>query len=165
MILYLTCLLFPFPSLPFPFPLQFTSMKLISILLSMIGVVLVTLSDKGTADPTTGKTMHGGGTRADNDSYQRQFNSLEGDALCLMSALTYALYTLAIKDKLSDDHHASMALFFGFMGLFTLLGGLPLLLLGRALRASRLLTLNPVARAPTQISNVCPPPRGVGFPL
>lgn len=81
------------------------------------------------------------------------FQTVEGDALCLLSALSYALYTLALEDKLPggqptplpsgvigrlvptlhashppDDAHASMTRFFGLMGATTMIGAFPLVL-------------------------------------
>ncbi|KAL6766447.1 hypothetical protein ACKKBG_A36035 [Auxenochlorella protothecoides x Auxenochlorella symbiontica] len=42
--------------------------------------------------------------------------SLLGDALCLLSALLYGTYTVAIRRMLGEDETTSVLLFFGYMG-------------------------------------------------
>lgn len=54
-------------------------------------------------------------------------NSLSGDLLCLVSSCFYAAYTIAIRVMLEDDEHASMMLFFGFVGLLNLVCLAPVL--------------------------------------
>eukprot|EP00854_Cymbomonas_tetramitiformis_P005684 gene5684-6870_t len=48
-------------------------------------------------------------------------DSLGGDALCLLSAAIYALYTVGIRKVLPDEERVNAAQFFGFIGLFNLI--------------------------------------------
>jgi len=48
-----------------------------------------------------------------------------GDALALISALFYALYVILLKVRIKYESRIDMQLFFGFVGLFNLIGGLP----------------------------------------
>lgn len=51
---------------------------------------------------------------------------LLGDALALISALSYALYVILLKVRIKNENRIDMQLFFGFVGLFNILGCWPL---------------------------------------
>ena len=65
---------------------------------------------------------------ADRDDKSRP-NSIGGDALCLLSAVFYACYTVAIKKMLGKDEDTNTALFFGYVGLINLVALAPVMLL------------------------------------
>ncbi|CAE6403716.1 unnamed protein product [Rhizoctonia solani] len=50
----------------------------------------------------------------------------EGDFLALGSALFYALYVVLLKVRIGDESRINMQLFFGFVGIFNILGFWPL---------------------------------------
>ncbi|KIO32191.1 hypothetical protein M407DRAFT_18764 [Tulasnella calospora MUT 4182] len=49
-----------------------------------------------------------------------------GDALALLSALFYALYVTLLKVRIKDESRIDMQLFFGFVGMFSVLGLWPI---------------------------------------
>lgn len=78
----------------------FSLTKLIAVSVAFGGVVLVALSD------------------STSDTSQ---DSLMGDLLSLLSACTYASYALLMKKLIPDEHRVSLFMFFGFLGLSSLL--------------------------------------------
>lgn len=78
------------------------------LMLSFIGVLLVSLSDSSSpsVDPTASVTS---GTLP-----------LWGDFLALVSAVFYALYVTLLKVKIESEERIDMQLFFGFVGLFNI---------------------------------------------
>lgn len=76
---------------------QFTYFKFGCIITLMLGTAAVTISD------------------ANGDGGEQ--GSIAGDLLCLLSAVLYGLYTVAIRHQIrGDDRSVSMSLFFGIMG-------------------------------------------------
>ncbi|PRP84363.1 hypothetical protein PROFUN_08228 [Planoprotostelium fungivorum] len=84
---------------------KFTLVKLAAVILSISGVVLVSLSDR--------QKMAG--------------NSLVGNALSLLSAVLYAAYVSLLKHFIGSEDRMSIPMFFGFLGLFNLFFLSPLL--------------------------------------
>ncbi|KAF9909133.1 hypothetical protein EC991_009043 [Linnemannia zychae] len=82
----------------------FSSVKLIAVSGSLLGVALVSGYDRGSpsVEPTAPKAP------------------LFGDFLALMSALFYGCYTVLLKVKIQNESRVNMSLFFGFVGLFNL---------------------------------------------
>eukprot|EP00963_Diacronema_lutheri_P002894 scaffold227_cov394-Pavlova_lutheri.AAC.2 len=87
----------------------FTVTKLASISTVIVGIIAVSVADSGP-------------TRADGG------NSMVGDALCLLSALCYGLFTVVLRKELGNDERVSMTFFFGCVGLFNLTFFLPVVL-------------------------------------
>ncbi|KAF9960138.1 hypothetical protein BGZ72_007825 [Mortierella alpina] len=83
----------------------FSSLKLIAVCGSVLGVALVSQSDRG-----------------GNPSNEQCAPSapLFGDFLALMSALFYGCYTVLLKVRIQNENRVNMSLFFGFVGLFNL---------------------------------------------
>ncbi|SGZ28362.1 BQ5605_C027g10322 [Microbotryum silenes-dioicae] len=80
----------------------FTSGKLGSVVLSILGVIIISKFDS-TLPPTTAPFP------------------LLGDSLALLSALAYAFYVILLKVRIRTEARVSMTLFFGFVGLFNIL--------------------------------------------
>mmetsp|Transcript_2965 Transcript_2965/g.10510 ORF Transcript_2965/g.10510 Transcript_2965/m.10510 type:complete len:363 (-) Transcript_2965:620-1708(-) len=87
----------------------FTVTKLASISTVIVGIVAVSVADSEPSNAAGG-------------------NSMVGDALCLLSALCYGLFTVTLRKELADDERVSMTFFFGCVGLFNLVIFLPVIL-------------------------------------
>lgn len=88
--------------------------KIVAVIAVMVGAIVVANVD----------TEH-------KDSGQNTFG---GDAVALTSACTYGVYSVILKLRVPDGEEGlSMPLVFGFVGLFVLLGGWPVLLVLHAL--------------------------------
>jgi len=53
-------------------------------------------------------------------------HSLLGDCLALLSALFYAVYVILLKVRIHSESRIDMQLFFGFVGLFNIVGCWPI---------------------------------------
>lgn len=53
-------------------------------------------------------------------------HSLLGDSLALLSALFYAVYVILLKVQIRSESRIDMQLFFGFVGLFNIIGCWPI---------------------------------------
>ncbi|KAL2642494.1 hypothetical protein R1flu_010081 [Riccia fluitans] len=84
---------------------RFTCWKLVSVLLSMSGTIVVALGD------------------SQNDTTEVAPKPVWGDILTLTSAIFYALYTALIRAKIpdEDERNCSTALVLGYLGLFNAL--------------------------------------------
>ncbi|GAA5970835.1 hypothetical protein JCM11641_004471 [Rhodosporidiobolus odoratus] len=95
----------------------FTVGKLLSVILSVAGVVIVSLSDSKLPTPPTSP---GDSTPIPStvspSSTPAYSNPLLGDALALLSAVAYAAYVLLLKVRIRNEDRVSMTLFFGFVG-------------------------------------------------
>jgi drug/metabolite transporter (DMT)-like permease len=72
-------------------------------------------------------------TLADGSASGDASQELLGDALCVLSALLYSGYTVALQAQLRHDSPEAPALFFGVIGCMTAALGLPLLGCGQLL--------------------------------
>ncbi|KAL8825417.1 MAG: hypothetical protein Q9170_007797 [Blastenia crenularia] len=94
---------------------KFTASKLIGVLVSFAGVVLISTVDfSGENDKNRGSFPH-------KSSQQISI----GDALALLSAVLYGFYTTIMKKRIGDEARVSMSIFFGFVGLFNVVTLLP----------------------------------------
>ncbi|KAL8768922.1 MAG: hypothetical protein Q9209_004977 [Squamulea sp. 1 TL-2023] len=98
----------------------FTLRKLIGVLASFAGIVLTSSVDiSGDNEENRGSFPY---------KSPRQISI--GDALALLSAILYGVYTTVMKKKVGDEARVNMPLFFGFVGLFNiilLVPGFPIL--------------------------------------
>jgi solute carrier family 35 protein F5 len=78
----------------------FRWVKVFGILLTVGGVVCVALYDTSGSDQT---------------------ETVEGDIVCLLSAIAYAVYVNVLQRGIGDESRVSMAMFFGFVGLWNML--------------------------------------------
>ena len=104
---------------------RFAWAKVVGVMLTVAGGVLVSYGDGEPRDD-------GGGGGA-----------LWADALCLFSAFCYGCYTALIKRVLPSDGSVSSAVFFGWLGLFTSLLLLPVVLALDAANIERLAYVTP----------------------
>jgi solute carrier family 35, member F5 len=56
-----------------------------------------------------------------NPPSQRASSPIIGDALALLSAIFYAIYVILLKVRIRSTSRIDMQLFFGFVGLFSIL--------------------------------------------
>ena len=78
---------------------KFSFTRLVSVAISLVGVLLVALS----------QTLPGGS----ND-----INDWRGDLLALLGAVFYGCYITLLKKRIGEESRVSMTLFFGFVGVF-----------------------------------------------
>ncbi|KAI8067118.1 hypothetical protein BC940DRAFT_301338 [Gongronella butleri] len=84
-----------------------TWIKLVSVLVSFIGVVLVSYSDQKSTLPVE-----------DPSAFS---SALIGDLLALLGAIFYGCYTTLLKLRIGDEERINMPLFFGFVGAFNVI--------------------------------------------
>ncbi|EPQ60703.1 hypothetical protein GLOTRDRAFT_109100 [Gloeophyllum trabeum ATCC 11539] len=99
-----------------------TVWKLVAVLTSFIGVVLVAVSDSA-------QTSAPGSERMDTTFISTVVNvskPIFGDALALLSAIFYALYVILLKVRIGSESRIDMQQFFGFVGLFNIISCWPL---------------------------------------
>lgn len=87
----------------------FTPGKLLTVLTSSLGVLLVTHAD-----------------RVSTNAAAAPSHALLGDALALFSAVCYAGYVILLKVRIGSESRISMPLFLGFVGAFNLVAFWPL---------------------------------------
>ncbi|KAL8987677.1 MAG: hypothetical protein Q9177_003138 [Variospora cf. flavescens] len=94
---------------------NFTLKKLIGVFACFAGVVLTSGADiSGDNDKNRGSFPHKSGQQISI-----------GDALALLSAVLYGIYTTLMKKRIGDEARVDMALFFGLVGLFNIVTLLP----------------------------------------
>ncbi|OWZ66383.1 hypothetical protein AYX14_05974 [Cryptococcus neoformans] len=96
-----------------------TSTKLIAVIASFLGVLLVTHSD---SLPSTSPPSPSGPSSLSSASSHPIF----GDALALTSAAFYAVYVILLKVRVVDEERADMQLMLGFAGLFNTIFLIPI---------------------------------------
>ncbi|GAA5928197.1 DMT family transporter [Sporobolomyces koalae] len=103
---------------------SFTAGKLLAVVLSILGVAVVSLNDSYVAIPPSAPPPHPRDPPSHfppPDAYPAFSNPLLGDVLALVSALAYAAYVLLLKVQIRSEARVSMTLFFGFVGLWNIL--------------------------------------------
>lgn len=90
----------------------FTMGKLYALIVSVLGVILVTAQDS-----------------AGSDAKDFLTDLIIGDILALVGAALYGCYTVFLKFKVRNEERVSMTLFFGFVGVFNLLVLWPIIIL------------------------------------
>lgn len=98
--------------------------KIVGSLVSFIGIVLVTKSDSDTVSKSDTGNVHytvpykfHNGISPDNTD---AFTIFCGNLLALSGALFYGVYSTLLKWRIRDESRVNMKIFFGFVGLFTL---------------------------------------------
>ncbi|PPR00658.1 hypothetical protein CVT24_000881 [Panaeolus cyanescens] len=93
---------------------KLTVIKIMAVLISFFGVLMVSLSDAETKK-LSGPASHPTLQKTNVDS-----RATFGDILALISALFYALYVILLKVRIKSESRVDMQLFFGFVGLFNI---------------------------------------------
>lgn len=89
----------------------FTWRKLIGVLASVAGVILISSLDmSGKSDENRGDFPE-----------KTQKQTLIGDAMALLSAAVYGLYVTVMKTRVENEDRVNMPLFFGLVGIFNVL--------------------------------------------
>ncbi|KAI9820970.1 MAG: hypothetical protein M1832_003442 [Thelocarpon impressellum] len=89
---------------------SFTIRKLVGVLASLAGIILTSTID------LTRDTDEGRGSFPRKSHRQMAV----GDAMALLSAVLYGVYTILMKKRIGDEGRVQMPLFFGLVGLFNL---------------------------------------------
>lgn len=94
---------------------KISKVKVIGSMVSFFGILLVTRSDSKLTHlkPLPGSTQ---AVEEKNDAVK----ILIGNVLALLGALLYGIYSTLLKRKVKDESRVNMKIFFGFVGLFTL---------------------------------------------
>lgn len=99
-------------------------LKLMGSIISFVGILLVTHSDTQSSSNSF-ESLSGGHifvrTVVDNAMNDSTFFILIGNLLALLGALFYGVYSTLLKLKVNDEDRINMKIFFGFVGLFTML--------------------------------------------
>ena len=94
---------------------KFTLRKLIGVLASLAGIVLISGVDlSGNNDKNRGSFPH-----------KSQGQIAIGDALAFASAILYGVYTTLMKKRMGNEARVDMMLFFGLVGLYNVILLLP----------------------------------------
>lgn len=89
----------------------FTLKKLIGVLASLAGIVLISTVDlSGDSDKNRGSFPH-----------KTSSEIALGDGMALVSAVLYGAYAVMMKKRIGDERRISMPLFFGLVGLWNVL--------------------------------------------
>ncbi|GLC60394.1 hypothetical protein PLESTB_001607500 [Pleodorina starrii] len=91
-----------------------SALRFASVIAAMAGTTLVALGDRRNGDSSSGGG--GGSDGGGSGSGGGGSNPLLGDALTLIAAALYAMYTIMMKKLLVKDDGVVMALFFGTIG-------------------------------------------------
>ncbi|GJJ69067.1 solute carrier family 35, member F5 [Entomortierella parvispora] len=95
---------------------SFSTLKFLAVCASVMGVALVSESDRGESGPPSAFSHPG----MHMDPPKAPIAPLFGDFLALMSAMFYGCYTVLLKVRIQNESRVNMSLFFGFVGLFNL---------------------------------------------
>ncbi|CCC71578.1 hypothetical protein NCAS_0H02680 [Naumovozyma castellii] len=102
---------------------QINRSKIIGSIISFLGTMLVTKSDANSRHLITHPPMKFD-TTITSSGDEDEFDSIQiliGNLLALGGALFYGIYSTLLKRKVKDESRMNMKLFFGFVGLFTLI--------------------------------------------
>lgn len=95
---------------------KFTMRKLMGVLASLIGIILISRVDL--SKPETGE-----GADSGEGSFPHKSSGeiALGDAMAAFSAILYGLYTVVMKKQVGDESRVNMPLFFGLVGFFNII--------------------------------------------
>ncbi|PMD41427.1 hypothetical protein L207DRAFT_324526 [Hyaloscypha variabilis F] len=91
---------------------HFTYKKLIGVLASLAGIILISTVDLSGKD----NDKHRG-----NFPHKSQGEIAVGDAMAFGSAIMYGIYTVVMKKRIGNEDRVNMPLFFGLVGLFNVI--------------------------------------------
>ncbi|EHA18898.1 hypothetical protein ASPNIDRAFT_124139 [Aspergillus niger ATCC 1015] len=96
---------------------RFTIRKLIGVIASLIGIILISRVDMSTPDNPSNNNNSSSGSGSTFPSKTPGEIAL-GDAMAAFSAILYGVYTIVLKKQVGDESRVNMQLFFGLVGLF-----------------------------------------------
>lgn len=103
--------------------------KVIGSMVSFFGILLVTRSDSLQSNLHI-KPFPGSSTFDDSDQTSADaIKTLLGNMLALLGAFFYGIYSTLLKHRVKEESRINMKIFFGFVGLFTLVGLWPTMFL------------------------------------
>ncbi|KAI1487580.1 hypothetical protein F5X96DRAFT_649266 [Biscogniauxia mediterranea] len=89
----------------------FSVRKLIGVMASLTGIVLISMVDLSGEDNDDGRG---------NFPHKSQQQIAIGDAMALFSAVVYGVYVVVMKIRVGNEDRVNMPLFFGLVGIFNL---------------------------------------------
>lgn len=92
---------------------KFTARKLISVIASLIGIILISRVDLSTPEESAASDGSEG-----SFPHKSTGEIALGDAMAAFSAIMYGLYTIVMKKQVGDESLVNMPLFFGLVGFF-----------------------------------------------
>lgn len=96
------------------------TLKVVGSIISFVGIMFVTDSDSRERHIRVNEHSNGHGNS--NSTIKKDpYSILLGNLLALAGALFYGVYSTLLKKKVEDENRINMKIFFGFVGLFTLL--------------------------------------------
>ncbi|PWY84954.1 hypothetical protein BO70DRAFT_428540 [Aspergillus heteromorphus CBS 117.55] len=104
---------------------QFTMRKLIGVIASLIGIILISRVDMSSLSiPTPNPPPDGSISTSSNEGstfpHKTPGEIALGDAMAGFSAVLYGVYTIVLKKQVGDESRVNMQLFFGLVGLFNM---------------------------------------------
>ena len=94
---------------------KFTVRKLMGVIASLIGIILISRVDLGSSSDDRG-TGDNNGTFPHKPAAEVAL----GDAMAAFSAAIYGVYTIVMKKQIGDESQVNMSLFFGLVGFFNM---------------------------------------------
>lgn len=94
---------------------KFTARKLISVIASLIGIILISRVDLSKPEDDTSGGSEG------SFPHKSTGEIALGDAMAAFSAIMYGLYTIVMKKQVGDESLVNMPLFFGLVGFFNVI--------------------------------------------
>lgn len=92
---------------------KFTARKLISVIASLVGIILISRVDLSKPDEDA-TPDNGSGSFPHKSTGEIAL----GDAMAAFSAMMYGIYTIVMKKQVGDESMVNMPLFFGLVGFF-----------------------------------------------
>ncbi|CAI7567543.1 unnamed protein product [Penicillium manginii] len=97
---------------------RFTPRKLLGVIASLIGIILISRVDLSKQDTDTTPAAISG--RDGSFPHKTSGEIALGDAMAAFSSIMYGIYTIVMKKQVGDESRVNMQLFFGLVGLFNL---------------------------------------------
>ncbi|KAJ5227032.1 uncharacterized protein N7469_007038 [Penicillium citrinum] len=97
---------------------KFTSHKLLGVIASLVGIILISRVDLSKPDTDTTPAAING--REGSFPQKTSAEIALGDAMAAFSSIMYGVYTIVMKKQVGDESRVNMQLFFGLVGLFNL---------------------------------------------
>ncbi|KAL5051828.1 hypothetical protein BDW71DRAFT_169530 [Aspergillus fruticulosus] len=97
---------------------NFTARKLLGVIASLLGIILISRVDLSAADDPNPSPGHDGSGSTFPPKSPGEIAL--GDAMAAFSAVMYGVYTIVLKRQVGDESRVNMQLFFGLVGVFNM---------------------------------------------